>query len=488
MNRRQLLGLGVLGGAAALPIANLLPAGANEVDPVHKGHRLGRKNSGAILMRPKVAPFTELMPIPPVLQPSSSANGVDTYRIDIRDATAQLIPGFTTPVLTYAGSFVGPTIRTRTGRRVKVVYTNRLAAPANVHLHGGHVAAVNDGHPMDLIQPGQARTYEYPNAQQGATLWYHDHSHHTEAEHVYRGLHGFYLIDDPSEKRFALPSGQYDVPIMLRDAAFDQNGGLIFFGDPAERTNFLVNGKLQPYFPVAARKYRFRILNAANERVFRLNLGGHQITQIASDGGLLPEPVRMTEIVLSSAERAEIVVDFSRLPIGSQLVLHNGTIPVMRFDVVRNASDYSLVPHTLRPLPALPPASVTRDITMSFDLSGPGPLPVGLVNGRPYDPNRVDAQIRSGATEIWNVSNVDTLPGVIHNFHLHMTHFRVLERDGGPPLPEDEGLKDTVFLPFGGRVKIQATFGGGFTGRYVYHCHFLEHSSLGMMAEMEIIP
>ncbi|WP_406317528.1 multicopper oxidase domain-containing protein [Streptosporangium sp. NBC_01639] len=485
LNRRRLLVLGAtLGGATALPFTRLIPVDAEDRDPIHNPHRIGQPAAGTGV-RPTVTAFTEQMPVPPVLQPVQSASGVDVYKIAIQASTAELLPGLKTPVLTYGGSLVGPTIRARTGRPVKVTYVNQLTEQANVHLHGGHVPAASDGHPMDVIQPGQSRVYDYPNRQQGATLWYHDHSHHTEAEHVYRGLHGFYLIDDPAENRLALPQGKYDVPIMLRDAQFDQDGGLVFFDDPANRTTILANGKIQPYFPVAARKYRFRLLNAANEHVFRLNLGGKEMVQIASDSGLLPAPVPLTELVLSSAERAEIVIDFARYPVGTKLVLSNGSDPVLRFDVVRPAIDLSRLPGTLRPLPALPAATIERDVAMSFDLAGTGP--VGLVNGKPYDPNRIDFQIKRGTTEIWNITNADTIPGVQHTFHLHMTNFRVLERDGGKPLPQDAGLKDTVHVSENGKMRVQATF-ADHLGTYVYHCHFLEHSSLGMMAQMEIVP
>ncbi|MEU8267711.1 multicopper oxidase family protein [Sphaerisporangium sp. NPDC049002] len=481
LNRRRLLALGAAaGGAMLLPFTKSAPAGAKGDEPLSKEYLLGNRTARTV--RPALAPFTTQMPVSTVLQPTQSA-GVDIYRIPIQAANAQILPGVQTPVLTYGGQLVGPTIRAKTGRRVKVMFQNQIDMPANVHLHGGHVPAVSDGHPMDVIQPGQARVYDYPNTQQGATLWYHDHAHHMEAEHVYRGLHGMYVIEDDSEKYLGLPSGAYDVPILLRDAEFDASGALVF-ADPANRTTILANGKVQPFFPVAARKYRFRLLNASNEHVFQLNLGGQTMTKIATDGGLLPAPVQVTELALASAERVEVVVDFSRYPVGTKLVLSNGSDPVLRFDVVRQASDSSRVPSVLRALPALPAATVVRDVAMSFDLSGTDP--VGMINGKAFDPNRVDFQIKRGSTEIWNIINAETFP-LDHTFHLHLEQFRVLQRNGGAPLPQDAGLKDTVLVPPGGSVKIQATF-RDFLGKYMYHCHFLEHSSIGMMGQMEIIP
>jgi FtsP/CotA-like multicopper oxidase with cupredoxin domain len=431
-----------------------------------------------------VPEFSVPMPVPRVLESSSRDRDVDSYRIPIRPATVEILPGVQTPVLTYGGDFVGPTIRATTGRPVSVTFGNQLDQPANVHLHGGHIPANQDGHPMDVIASGGSRNYLYPNTQQGATLWYHDHSHHTEAEHVYRGTHGFYIIDDPAERHLRLPSGQYDVPIMLRDALFAEDGTLVSGVEPDQYVTLLANGRPQPYFQVAARKYRFRLLNSSLHRTFLLNLGGTQMLQIASDGGLLPAPVPRTELRLSPAERTEIVVDFSRFPVGTQLVLGNDSGPVLRFDVVRTAPDNSRVPSTLRPLPRLPRATKVRDIALYFDISGPAPL--GTINGKPYDPNRVDIPIRRGTTEIWNVTNADPIEfDVPHNFHMHLVQFRVLSRDGGPPDLDDMGRKDTVLLPQRKSVQVQATF-GDYLGRYAFHCHFLEHSGIGMMGQMEI--
>ncbi|WP_433251787.1 multicopper oxidase family protein [Streptosporangium sp. CA-135522] len=489
LNRRNMLAVGALTLGGAMGVKGLLFGDRTAFSAVNQRvigsaahvHGVRPARIGAA---PAVAPFSVRMPVPPVLRPMASTADADIYRIDIRPANIEILPGVSTPVFTYGGQLVGPTIRARTGRRVMIRYGNGLDRPTNVHLHGGHVEADNDGHPMEVIQPGRARWYNYPNRQQGATLWYHDHSHHTEAENVYRGLHGFYLVDDDSERSLRLPQGEYDVPIMLRDALFDADGGMVFGGNPAERGTMLANGKPQPYFPVAARKYRFRLLNSATERTFLLNLGGAEMTQIASDGGLLPAPVPRTEIRLSSAERVEVVVDFSRYPVGTQLVLSDGVTPLLRFDVVRRAVDFSRVPDRLRPLPVPPPATVMREVTLGFDMAG---APVGLVNGKTFDPNRVDFQVRRGTTEIWNITNKDSEFGFTHNFHMHLVQFQVLDRDGRSPSPDDAGRKDTVLVPPGTSVRVQATF-ADYLGRYVYHCHFLEHSSLGMMAQMEIVP
>lgn len=433
-------------------------------------------------LSPSFAPFSVPMPIPPVLRPHAVHGNTDLYRLAVKQAHVEILPGTTTPVFGYGGAFVGPTILARSGRKVGIVFDNSLDRATNVHLHGGHVAAASDGHPMDLIQSDSSKYYEYENRQQGATLWYHDHSHGTEAEHVYRGLSGFYLIQDPEEEHLRLPCGSYDVPIMLRDALFDDHANMVY-GDPTQRPTVLVNGAHQPYFRVARRKYRFRFLNAATERRFALNLDGVPMTKIGSDGGLLASPVPVTEHDLSAGERVEFVIDFGQHPIGTQLLLADGTLPILRFDVVADSVDHSRLPDRLRALPPLPRPRVNREITLSFDMSGD---PVGLVNGKPFDPARVDFRVRRGDTEIWNVSNGDGEHGFHHNFHLHLEQFEVLDRDGAPPWESDRGLKDTIYVPPGSSARLKTRF-TDYLGKYVYHCHFLEHSAVGMMAQFEVV-
>lgn len=473
MERRTLFKVGGLAG-----VGLLMPDAVKE--------RLTGVRAGRV-------PFSTPLRVPPVLRPVASTPHADYYRMQIRESTARIFPGVRTPVLTYNGEFPGPTIRARRGRRVVVIQQNRLHHPATVHLHGGHVSADNDGHPDDAIRPHRSRTYTYPNEQRGATLWYHDHTHHMESEHVYRGLSGAYLLEDPAEHRLRLPAGRYDVPLILRDARFDEQGALHYeMNDFAGRTTLLVNGRVQPYFPVAGRRYRLRLINGANDRAFRLRLrGGGELTQIGSDGGLLEAPLTTDVVEIWPGERADVVVDFGRYAPGTQVVLENelgevdSTREVMRFDVGRRRWDDSRVPERLSHIPALtvPSDAVVRDVVFSLDLAS-GHF---VINGKPFDPNRVDFRIRSGATEVWRITNTDTMFGIPHNLHLHLVQFRVLDRDGRPPAPAEAGWKDTVTVMPGQTVRVAATF-SGYTGRYLYHCHLLDHSSMSMMAQMEIVP
>lgn len=456
------------------------PATSTAAQP-HMHHPAGFTPAKSTL---SITPFQSRMPVPPVAAPIRQTAAGDEYEIVMRPAQVEMVPGMTTEALTFGGAWVGPTIRGCAGRPVKVTFRNQLTTEHTAtHLHGGHVKAVDDGYPMDMVVPGAAKTYNYPNNQRGATLWYHDHAHGDEAEHTYRGLHGFYLVDDPAELALGLPTGSYDVPVMFTDVKLDATGALIY-DVPNERDVVLVNGKAKPYFPVTARKYRFRFLNGTNEGTYTLSIDRGKMWQIGSDGGLLPAPVARPAVTLSSGERADLIIDFTGLPVGSSVVVSDAVKgPVLRFDVRFTGADPSRMPNRLRALPALPAATVQREVHLKFDFTAD---PLALVNDKQFDPNRVDFTIKRGTTEIWTVYNDNGDYGIDHNFHLHMTQFRVLSRTGAPMTPDDAGLKDTVRVPPGTSVRLQATF-ADYLGRYVYHCHFLEHSSIGMMAQMEIV-
>ncbi len=381
----------------------------------------------------------------------------------------------------------GRTFRVRAGRKVVVRHTNNLDMGTAAHVHGGCTPANSDGFPTDTLAPGRSRDYTYPNRQRAATLWYHDHAHHMEAEHVFRGLAGLYVIEDPADAGLRLPSGAQDIPIMLRDARFDDQARLVFEQhDFQNRSMILANGRPRPYFPVAARRYRLRFVNASNLRTFTLRLGKNtEVAQIASDGGLLAAPAAVRSWRMTPGERVEVVVDFGRFPAGSHVFLEDAEAgAVVRFDVSRAGAgaDTSRVPDRLSAIPALPAATGKRRFVLSFDRAT-GRF---LINGRQFDAKRVDTEIKRGTTEVWTVTNDSSGFAVPHNFHPHLVQFRVLDRNGRPPAPGEAGVKDTVAVGPGETVRLQATF-GPYTGRYVYHCHMIDHSSSGMMAQMKIV-
>ncbi len=449
----------------------------------------GATESTATTTPAATGPFAPALRIPQILKPTHTSGDTDYYALAAKTTETEILPGVRTKVLTYGDTLPGPTIKATRGRTVVLTQYNSHTEPISTHLHGGHVPVSQDGVPWDTIEPGKDRDYRYPNTQPGATLWYHDHSHMTEAEHVYRGLAGMYLLDDPAEQTLGLPTGEYDVPIMLRDAQFDDAGQLVFtMGGFKDRKTLLVNGTLPPHFEVAARKYRLRFLNSANERGFKLSLGDAVPMQIiGTDGGLVPAPITVTEFYLWPGERVEVVVDFAAHPVGTQLVLNNsiGEVDavksVMRFDVTRSATDASVVPAALRPALDLGAPTVERQLVFKFDLA----MGMYLIDGKMFDENRIDQRIALGATEIWTIRNDDLKPSIPHNMHLHLTHFTVLDRNGKPVDPAETGPKDTVTTLPGDTVRIKVKFTEN-AGKTVYHCHLLDHSAMGMMAVMEI--
>ncbi|MFF4830210.1 multicopper oxidase family protein [Streptomyces sp. NPDC001315] len=436
---------------------------------------------------PGSAPFQVPLLVQSPLRPRRRA-GVDHYELTTAETDATLLPGATTRIRSFNGT-IAPLIVARRGRPVVIEQVNRLPVPFAMHLHGGHVPADSDGHPRDQLEPGRSRIFRYPNTQQASTMWLHDHSHHDHAENVYRGLAASYVLTDEFEDGLPLPKGRYDVTLQLRDAAFAADGSLVYDPDGfRRRPEYLVNGRPRPYFEVAARKYRLRLLNTSNERFFLLGLRGEgEIVQISSDGGLLPSPVPAATPGLWPAERSEVVVDFSRYPIGSQVVLENlaalpGEAPeVMRFDVVREADDPSRIPDRLRPVHDQGEAALEREVVLRFDPA----TGRHLINGQAFDMDRTDFRPRLGQTEIWKITNADTAFGIPHSLHIHLNHFTVVDRGGRPPAPAEAGLKDTVAVLAGETVRIKIKF-TDYSGQFMYHCHLLQHQMMGMMGQMEI--
>ncbi|MFB9235096.1 multicopper oxidase family protein [Plantactinospora siamensis] len=498
LDRRSLLKYGAVAGSALLAPSAVVTAARAASAPAAagsgaapsaapQGHVHAHGAAAVPVDAPGITatPFSVPLPIPRTLRPTHRSRDADHYTLTHAPAEEEIFLGTRTAIYAYGGSFVGPTIRARRGRAVTITHHNGLADPTTVHLHGGHVPADSDGYPMDLIAPGASKTYRYPNSQPSATLWYHDHAHGLEAEHVYRGLHGFYLLEDPAEWRLRLPGGRYDIPLLLNDAQFDADGQLVWrMNDFINRRTVLVNGRPQPYLRVAARRYRLRLLDAANLRSFALSLStGDPLVQVASDGGLLPAPASVPAVSISPGERAEVVVDFSRYAPGTQVFLVDAVAgQLLRFDVVDHAFDLSRVPAQLRQMPGLPTPTTTRQVSLGMDL----PTGTFRINGKLFDMDRVDAVIQRGTSEVWEITNTDTMLGIPHNLHLHLVQFRVLTRNGQPPAPTEAGFKDTVPVAPGEVVRVLATF-GDYVGRYVYHCHLLDHSATGMMAQFEVV-
>jgi spore coat protein A len=484
ITRRELLALAGTAGLAAASIQRAIAA------------------AGALDRVPKFArPLPALATLHPVKQDATT----DHYEIEQREAQVEILPGLRTTIWGYEGRFPGPTIHARRGRTTVVRHTNRLRVPTVVHLHGGVTPSDSDGFPTEVIPPGGSKTYTYPNEGRAATLWYHDHAMDATGRNVYMGLAGLYIVRDPAEDALRLPSGRYDVPLVIQDRLLDRPGALVY--DPfrqlaAKGGTLLVNGAPWPRLEVAARKYRFRIVNASNATPLQLRLdSGAPLTQIATEGGLLASPVALATLPLSMAERADVVIDFSRCPIGSRIHLQNlhtddlsgaYSRDVMRFDVARSEPDDSQVPERLGgDMPALAGQAASRTREFSFtggpQLTWP-PRARWRINGSEFDAGRPIATPHYGDVEIWHLRNRALLGvlGLVHPVHLHLVTFQIVERDGGVPGLHERGWKDTVAVPAGSDVRIAARF-EGYRGRYVMHCHNLEHEDHSMMARYDVV-
>ena len=503
-------------------------AGGALLVPVGCGALAGRASQPA--PGPAIAQFAAPLPIPPVLQPVRRDAGADYYELTQQQAQVEILPGLKTTIWGFNGQFPGPTIVARRGRASVVRVINRLpalgayaqaygcgdtsgmampgmpilsaqqrASATVVHLHGGVTPSASDGFPTDLIPAGGFRDYTYPNQQRAATLFYHDHAMDTTACHNYMGLSGLYLIHDEEEEALPLPKGEYDIPLFLQDRTFSADGQFLLKNDQffADENTILVNGKAWPRLEVAARKYRFRLVNASNSRPYVLGLdSGKPLVQIATDGGLLPAPAASASIPLSPAERVEVVIDFAEYPLGSRIVMQNqnkggAMASVMRFDVVRAAPDDSAIPATLATVEPLWPEQAVTERTFVFapTLSRQHFPYYWTINGQEFDPNRVDARPKLGDVEIWRFVNhkLFNLHGMPHPIHVHLVNFQLLDRNGGQkPAPYETGWKDTVNVAEGEEARVIMRF-AGYKGRYMLHCHNLQHEDCAMMTTWETV-
>jgi len=470
---------------------------------------------------PLPAPFSVPLPIPPVARPVRSDASTDFYEIAVRSAAARILPGLETAIWGYDGIFPGPTIEARSGRKVSLLLKNRLPIPIVHHLHGGRTEPGSDGYPTDLILPeggfpsghphdplariaqGQ-REHVYENRQRAATLWYHDHRMDFTGAQVWRGLAGLYILRDDEEERLPLPRGAREMPLVICDRSFAADGSLRYpaldpglVSTPGVAHEFaggvmgdviLVNGAPWPRLEIANVKYRFRILNASNARRYELELdpppgGGTAFEQIGSDGGLLPAPIGHRTLRIAPAERFDVVVDFARFPAGSQVTLINRagvgrTRNIMRFDIVGAERDEAPVPAVLSSseMPERRHAVTIREFDFGYQRFGSG----WTINGKAFDPARMDARPRLDTVEIWRLKT-----DFSHPLHLHLVHFQVLSHSGRPG-PYDAGWKDTLDLGPGQAAEILVRF-SGYRGRYVFHCHNLEHEDMGMMGNFEVV-
>jgi spore coat protein A len=492
----------------------------------------------------KLKPFVDPLPIPRIAKPIGTrpdpehpVKQIPYYRIAMRETSQKIhrdLPA--TRMWSFDGSFPGPTLETQSGEAMIVEWANELPqrhflpidhtlhgaeaslpeVRAVVHLHGGRTPAASDGYPEEWVVPGKSQNCFYPSRQDAALLFYHDHTMGINRLNIYAGMQGFCIVRDAIEASLDLPSGKYEVPLMVCDRLLRMDGQLDypvseFPGKPWVPEVFgnaiLVNGKLLPYLEVEPRSYRLRIMNGSNGRFYRFSLSSKsEFHVIGNDQGLLASPVAARRIPLAPAERVDIVVDFSAMA-GTQVRLVSDSFDLLEFRVAAKVNPGAKPPTglqtTLRPPTRLDPATAvhTRRLTLDEKMNDVQNSMGMLLNNTPWH-MPITEKPTLGTREIWELVN---LTDDSHPIHLHLVRFQILDRrrfdrfdyqsngtlrfTGPVQLPEalESGWKDTVRADPGMVTRILIPF-EGYAGRYVWHCHILEHEDNEMMRPYEVLP
>jgi spore coat protein A len=489
----------------------------------------------------KLTPYVDKLLIPEVVKSSGSRPDPDDpqktlplYRVAMQEVHQKVhrdLPP--TRMWGFNGTSPGPIFETRSGQGLMVEWANQLppkhflpidhtlhGAEADkpevrcvIHVHGARTPASSDGYPEDWVVPGKSLLYHYPNKQDPALLFYHDHTMGINRLNIYAGLQGLFIVRDAAEDALDLPKGKHEIPLLLYDRFLRSDGQLEYpvSGNPKSpwvpevySNVMLANGKLSPYLDVEPRKYRLRIMNGSNARFFRLSFGNlFEITQIGCDQGLLAAPIKVKRVLLAPAERADIVFDFSAHA-GENIILKSDSFDIMQFRVsgALSAPDTSSLPPALRTVTRIPETQAikTRRLTLDENMDKVQQSMGMLLNNTAWHMPVTEKPVIN-TTEIWELVN---LTEDVHPIHLHLVRFQVLDRrsfdvfhfqDTGElrytaraigPTPEELGWKDTVRCETGQVTRIIVPF-EGYTGRYVWHCHILEHEDNEMMRPFEVV-
>ena len=563
LSRRKLLKAGVAMGAAGMVAGPELVFGDrdDDSDSERRGDDDGDRRTGLSFMPfeadmpvPEVLQPTLLSPAPgspqaslgstavfhgiaPEFHPDHPAHCSDWnqfsaapaerhYALTMQRAMAEIIPGVETEVFGYNGQVPGPTIVARFREPIVVRQTNTLDFETSVHLHGGHTPAHADGFPNFYVLPGRARDYYYPNiaprklregceeefeiSEVPSTMWYHDHGMDLTGHNVSRGLAGFYLLTDDVEDeliaRNVLPpvAGEFDIPIALQDQRFRSDGSLAYdFFDHDGRLGdvFTANGKAQPKLHVQRRKYRFRLLNASNARVYHLRLSSRRpFLMVGTDSWLLPQAHALESFTLAPSERQDVIVDFSEYSHGEEIFLENlmeqddgrgpeEINPSRRTPLIKFIADGGSVTNDLNieagtPLREhVPIREEEIVVTRKFEFErGNG---AWQVNGRFFSPRRADAVPRLGGAERWILENDSG--GWWHPIHIHLESHHIQRLDGKRPPFHRRFKVDVSTLRGDGVSEVFVKF-RTFTGPFVFHCHNLEHEDMRMMGVFDPRP
>jgi FtsP/CotA-like multicopper oxidase with cupredoxin domain len=463
--------------------------------------------------------------------------------------TAKLLRGPEQSITEIPGSYLGPVIKLQKGQKVRVHLHNQLDEDTITHWHGLHVPAEVDGHPMYAIGSGQAFVYEFEVVNRACMAIYHPHPHEATASQVYHGLAGAIIVNDEEEAALDLPSGEYEIPIVIQDRLFDGQNQLIYAPNMHSRmfgfygNRILVNGHPELQLDVATRAYRLRFLNGSTARIYKLAWDdGTPITILGVDGGLLDKPEHKPYVMLAPGERLDVWADFSGRSIGSELVMRSmpfsGALPSMGMGMMGHhgfglpmESDYPIftirINKKISDSPKLPTklAKITR--YEDSDIHNPKkPVPITiseghmsmLLNGRPYAYKDIqdNERIPVGTIQLMEISHehggghgmggmqhggmgrgmgMGGMMAMAHPIHLHGQQFQIISRSIDTNHNEaystvsegfiNSGLKDTVLVMPGETVRIVKPF-QDYKGLFMFHCHNLEHEDMGMMREFLI--
>jgi len=429
---------------------------------------------------------------PPVYR---SAGGRLDVTLEARVARVKVGP-FEINAATYNGVYGGPVLRVRPGDVLHVRLVNHLDQSTNIHFHGLKVSpsghADNSMHP---VMPGE--TWDYvipiPADHPPGLYWYHTHAHQFAQRQLMAGLSGTLVIEGFQDELPELAPLKERL-MGLKDFQADENGGLYRVLKAYHRDLRTINGQLMPRIDIAPGETQlWRLSNQTANTFFRLSLEGHTFRIVGRDSEPVVHPETVQELIFGPSQRLDVLVDGGKP--GSYKLVSERTVtgPIGDEFPAQNMALMVVAP----PADGSPAASVAAvpDYAYKSDLSNAkidaqrlvvfsSDDTTGLffINHRIFDHERVDLRVPLGNTEEWTIRNsADEL----HIFHIHQVHFQVMS-ENGRPLPFD-GMVDTVTVPIHGEVKIRIAFTDPkIVGRFMFHCHILEHEDKGMMGQIEV--
>jgi FtsP/CotA-like multicopper oxidase with cupredoxin domain len=419
-----------------------------------------------------------------------SADGVLDAELTVSREEIEL-GGAPTVATVYNGSFVGPTMRVRPGDRIELALNNTLEEPTNIHFHGLHVSPAGDADNIFLhIEPGATQQYvvDLPDNHPTGTYWYHSHMHGVSEEQVFGGLSGLLVVEGLAD---LLPAElqdieQYDFAIKDFQAA---DGAILTANiDSNAPTTRTVNGVVNPALSIDAGETQlWSFANAGADIYYELQLDGHPFHVLAEDGNPVWEVKAFDSLVMPPGKRFDVLVqggvpgthDLKTLAYDQQ----GDTYPEATLATI-TVNESSLTPVTLPDQMAEPSDLSTATVANSRTITFAKDQAAGTftIDGKTFDMNRVDQEVKLGTVEEWTIVNDNNQQ---HPFHIHVDSFQVMSVNGEPY--EAVGRQDVVNLPAnGGEVVVRIPF-DEFTGKFVYHCHILNHEDLGMMAVVEVV-